>query len=151
MERLGVKDLNRLLRFLADLGYTVSEGPHAVLPDGSEVGHWILTRGSRVVGQVIAHYVDSHYYVLMKTEGAPDREVLEALVGAEARGVWRVPVEDVVVVADPEVLEALVKYSDELPSEEAAEALSHYEKRATKFMDRFLERLREASEERGEG
>ncbi len=145
MERVAVRDLNGLLRYLADLGYTVSEGPHAVLPDGSEVGHWILSRGSRVVGQVLAHYVDSHYYALMKTEGAPDGEVLEALLRAEAGGVWRVPVEDVVVIAEREVLEALLKYSDELPSPEAGEALSHYEKRATRVMDRFLRSIAETS------
>ena len=33
-----VRDLDRFIRYLVDLGYTVSEGPHAVLPDDSEVG-----------------------------------------------------------------------------------------------------------------
>ena len=35
---LRVRDLDRFIRYLIDLGYTVSEGPHAILPDDSEVG-----------------------------------------------------------------------------------------------------------------
>lgn len=143
MMRLVVRDLNKLLKYLADLGYTISEGPHAVLHDGSEVGYWMLVKESRIVGQVIAHYIDRHYYAIMKTKDASDREVIEALVRAEYGVIWRVPVEDVVVMGDEEVLEAIVKYVDELPTEEAREALAHYETRGIKIIDRFVKRLEE--------
>lgn len=151
MLRLRVWDLNRLLRHFADLGYTISEGPHAVLHDGSEVGYWTITKESRVVGQVVAHYVDRHYYALMKTEGASDEEVLEALLRAERGETWRVPVEDVVIIATEEVARELAEYADSIPSAEAEEAYLHYERRATKIMDRFAGRLLGGSRERREG
>lgn len=148
MLKLKVRDLNKLLKYFADLGYTISEGPHAVLHDGSEVGYWVITRGSEVVGQVVAHYIDRHYYALMKTEGAPDREVIEALMRAEQGEMWRVPVEEVIVIAAEEIAEKVVKYVDSIPTAEAEEALSHYEQRATKIMDRFTRRiLRESGEQ----
>ncbi|MEM1623508.1 MAG: hypothetical protein QW543_05205 [Sulfolobales archaeon] len=146
MLRLRVWDLDKLLKYLADLGYTISEGPHAVLHDGSEVGYWILTKDSRIVGQVVAHYVDNHYYALMKTEGATDSEVIEALVLAERGEKWRVPVEDVVLIAEEEVLESIVKYVDTIPNKEAEEALAHYERRATKIMNRFVSKLVEQAD-----
>ncbi|MEM1682165.1 MAG: hypothetical protein QXI06_02930 [Sulfolobales archaeon] len=146
MLKLRVWDLNKLLKHLADLGYTISEGPHAVLHDGSEVGYWILTKDSQIVGQVIAHYIDNHYYALMKTEGATDSEVIEALIRAEHGEMWRTPVEDVVVIAVEEVLESIVKYADTIPNKEAEEALAHYEKKATKIMNRFMRKLVEQVE-----
>jgi len=145
--RLGVKDLNRLLKYFADLGYTIAEGPHAVLHDGSEIGSWTLLKESRVVGEVIAHYIDSHYYALMRTEEASDNEVLEALLHAHSAELWRVPVEDVVLIASEELLREIVKYEDRIPTKEAEEALAHYEPRAVKIIDRFLRRLLEQAEE----
>lgn len=147
MLKLGIRDLNKLLKYFADLGYTISEGPHAVLHDGSEVGYWVLTKGSQIVGQVIAHYIDRHYYALMKTEGAADREVIEELMRAEHGEMWRVPVEDVVVIAMDEVIESAVKYADSIPSAEAEEALRHYEQKPTKVIERFTRRLREQQED----
>lgn len=147
MMRLKVRDLNKLLKYFADLGYTIVEGPHAVLHDGSEVGSWTLLKGSDVVGEVIAHYIDSHYYALMKTEGASDKEVMEALLHVRSAGLWRVPVEEVVLIASEDLFKEVVKYEDNIPSEEAEEALAHYELRATKVIDRFLRRLLESAEE----
>ena len=141
---LRVRDLDRFIRYLVDLGYTVSEGPHAVLPDDSEVSYWILSKESQVVGEVVAHYVDNHYYALMKTPWASDRELLQALLEAEQRRRWRVPVEEVVaIVASEELRAALETYSDEVPTAEAEEALRHYESRGTKIIDRLLTRIKE--------
>ncbi len=147
MMRLEVRDLNKLLKYFADLGYTIVEGPHAVLHDGSEVGSWTLLKGSEVVGELIAHYIDSHYYALMKTEGASDREVMEALLHVHSAELWRVPVEEVVLIASEDLSREIVKYEDSIPSEEAEEALAHYKLRETKIIDRFLRRLLEPTEE----
>jgi len=141
---LRVRDLDRLVRYLIDLGYTVSEGPHAVLPDDSEVGYWVLTKGSQVVGELVAHYVDNHYYALMKAPGGSDREVLQALLEAERGRRWRAPVEEVVaVVVSEELRAALEAYTDEVPTAEAEEALRHYESRGTKVIGRLVARIRE--------
>ncbi len=140
---LRVRDLDRLIRYLMDLGYTISEGPHAVLPDDSEIGHWILTKESQVVGEIIAHYVDNHYYALMRTSGASDSDVLRALVEAEHGRRWRAPVEEVVaIVASEDLRAALEAYSDEIPTAEAEEALRHYESRGTKVVERLVARIR---------
>ncbi|MCS7098925.1 MAG: hypothetical protein RMH84_03465 [Sulfolobales archaeon] len=144
MIRLEVRDLNKLLKYVADLGYTITEGPHAVLEDSSEVGYWVITRESRVVGEIIAHYVDNHYYALVVSEGASNEEVLEALLRADRAERWRAPVEDVVVIGEEEILTALSKYVDEVPSEEAVEAVAHYERVGIKIVERFLQRLRVA-------
>ncbi|MCX8185459.1 MAG: hypothetical protein RMI56_03195 [Sulfolobales archaeon] len=146
MLRLGVKDLNNLLKFIASLGYTITEGPHAVLHDSSEVGYWIITRESKVVGEIIAHYVDNHYYALTESESDSDEEVLQALLRADIAEKWRAPVEDVVVVGEEEVLAALSKYVDQLPNEEAAEAVAHYEKVGVRVVERLLQRLRELNQ-----
>ena len=140
---LRVRDLDRLIRYLIDLGYTVSEGPHAVLPDDSELGYWVLTKGSQVVGEVIAHYVDNHYYALMKAPGASDRDILRALLEAEYGRRWRAPVEEVVaIVASEELRAALEAYSDEAPTAEAEKAVKHYESRGTKIIGRLVARIR---------
>jgi len=141
---LRVRDLDRLIKYLVDLGYTVSEGPHAVLPDDSEIGYWILTKGSQVVGEVVAHYVDNHYYALMRTSGASDSDVLRALVEVEYGRRWRAPVEEVVaIVASEDLRAALEAYSDEVPTAEAGEAVKHYESRGTKVIGRLVARIRE--------
>jgi len=140
---LRVRDLDRLIKYLMDLGYTISEGPHVVLPDDSEVGYWILTKESQVVGEIIAHYVDNHYYALMRTSGASDSDMLRALIEAEYGRRWRTPVEEVVaIVASEDLRAALEAYSDEIPTAEAEEALRHYESRGTKVIEKLVARIR---------
>ena len=140
MVLMVVKDLNNLLNLFRSRGYSVVEGTHAVLEDGSEVGTWSIRQGEEEVAEVLSHYVDTHYYELMKLpSSAGDSEIIDALMRAELRGIWRVPVEPVVLVLRRDELESVVdSYRDEYPSEEAREAAKHYLERYRREVIREL-------------
>lgn len=123
-----IRDLNRFLNLFRKRGFKVEEGTHAVLTDGSEVGSWRVLQGDKSIAEILSHYVDSHYYELIKLpDDAEDRKIIEALIRAEAHGLWRVPVEPVLLLLFEESAEELLRgYSDEYPSEEAREAARHY-------------------------
>ncbi|RLG83433.1 MAG: hypothetical protein DRO39_08465 [Thermoprotei archaeon] len=70
---------------------------------------------------------------------AGDSEIIDALMRAELRGIWRVPVEPVVLVLHKDELESVVdSYRDEYPSEEAREAAKHYLERYRREVIREL-------------
>jgi len=125
---LRVRDLNRFIDFLRGLGLSVVEGSHMVLLDGSEIGVWHALRGDEVVLSMAVHYIDAHYEALMKLPpDAGDEELLAALIEAERRGLWRAPVEPVLLlVYSEEVAGRVMSYSDE-PPPRAIEALRHFE------------------------
>ncbi len=126
---LNVKDLKNFLKYLNNnLGLRVVEGPHTVLTDSSEIGSWLLTKEGKNIGFVIAHYVDNHYLALVNLpKNANDREVLRALLEADLKPRWEVPVEPVIVeLSDEGLVKRLLTYSDEFPCDEAREAYEHY-------------------------
>jgi len=129
---LRIHDLNRFIEFLESMGLRIVEGSHAVLLDGSEIGVWHAVRGDEVVLSMAVHYIDSHYDALMRLPpNASDSELLHALIEAEKRGLWRAPVEPVLLlVLSEDVAGKVMGYSDE-PPPQAAEALKHFRDHGT--------------------
>ncbi len=127
--KLMVKDLNRFLKYVERLGLRVSEGEHAVLTDDSEVGTWyVYGSEGKLVAEIIAHYVDTHYQVLMKLSSSPsDSEIIRVLIESKYMRFWRAPVEPVYIFLHDERLESQVaSYVDDYECQEAAEAVQHY-------------------------
>ena len=129
---LPIHDLNKFVSYLKGMGLEVVEGSHAVLLDGSEVGVWHAVRGGEVVLSMAVHYIDAHYDALMRLPpDVSDSELLGALIEAERRGLWRAPVEPVLLlVLSEDVAGRVLSYSDE-PPPQAAEALEHFRAHGT--------------------
>ncbi len=141
---LEVRDLDRLFEVLKERGFSIEEGMHTVLLDSSELGVWYCLREGRRVAAIVAHYIDAHYEAIASLPpDASDKELLKALIEAERRGLWRAPVEPVVVVSADEELASLAReYADSYP-ERAIEMLQHYQQHAEdrEVVKNFLERL----------
>ncbi len=128
--KVNVRNLYGFIRYVEDLGVSVVPGPHVVLTDSSEVGSWYLKIRDADIGYMIAHYVDNHYLALRRLgSDASDREVLEALIRADLEPRWAVPVEPIIIyVSDKEnkVIEGVLRYKDEYPSDEGKKAYEEY-------------------------
>ncbi len=117
---LYVKDLNNFLNYVKAKGCNVAEGPHSVLLDDSEVGCWYILKNSKIIGEIVVHYIDSHYeYLKTLPPQASDQDIIRALLEAEKQGLWRVPVEPVIAVFYEEdvILRDILRYRDEYPDE----------------------------------
>ena len=140
VKRVG--DLNKFMDYLRrECGVEIVEGSHAVLPDGSEVGTWCGARDGKFVICFTSHYIDRHYDALRKLPpNASDADLLAALIEAN-RGVWRVPVEPVVIVGlEDFVARAVTRYVDEVPSE-GVEALRHFESTNSRESRELLQKI----------
>lgn len=124
------KDLRRLREYLKKLGVELKDGPHAVLPDSSEV---VIIEGSHEGKKVslVAHYIDNHYAALSKLpENADDKAVAEALIKADAEERWESPVEPVIISTESEkIIPSLKEYRDEYPNKEAEALVKEYQER----------------------
>ena len=141
---LDAKDLDKLFTELKRRGFAIEEGMHAVLLDSSELGVWYCVREGRRVAVIVAHYIDAHYEALAALPpNASDNEMLQALLDAERRGMWRASVEPVIIVSVDDELASIVReYSDTYP-ERAANVLEHYRRHAEdrEVVRNFISRL----------
>ena len=127
---IETKDLRKLREYLKKLGVELRDGPHAVLPDSSEV---IIIEGSHNGKKVslIAHYIDNHYAALAKlSDDADDRSIAEALIKADAEERWESPVEPVIISTESEeIIPSLKEYRDDYPSKEVEKLVREYRER----------------------
>ncbi len=127
---IETKDLRRLREYLKKLGVDLKDGPHAVLPDSSEV---IIMEGSHKGKKVslVAHYIDNHYAALTKLPtDADDKSIAEALIKADAEERWESPVEPVIISTESEeIIPSLKEYRDDYPNEEVARLVREYQER----------------------
>ncbi len=127
---IETKDLRRLREYLKKLGVDLKDGPHAVLPDSSEV---IIMEGSHKGKKVslVAHYIDNHYAALAKLPtDADDKSIAEALIKADAEERWESPVEPVIISTESEeIIPSLKEYRDDYPNEEVARLVREYQER----------------------
>ena len=125
---IEIRNLNKFLKHFENLGYEVVEGPHAILTDDSEIGVWYVRRDNDIKAEIMAHYVDTHYWALMNiSSSTSDKEIIRALIMAQGMNLWRVPVEPIIVTIYEDALgKNIEKYSDDYESVEAIEAVRHY-------------------------
>ncbi len=127
---IEIKDLRKLREYMKKLGVELRDGPHAVLPDSSEV---IIIEGNHNGKKVflIAHYIDNHYAVLTKLpDNADVRTIAEALIKADAEERWESPVEPVIISTESkEIIPSLKEYRDDYPSKEAEKLVREYRER----------------------
>ncbi len=111
-----VHDLNRFLSYLKEFGIDVDEYGHIVFPDSSEYVMFLCRKNGRMIAYMAVHYIDTHYAALVNlSEDASDREIIEALINAEKSGIWRVPVEPIIYIANDKFTRILNRYSDDFP------------------------------------
>jgi len=127
---IETKDLRRLREYLRRIGVELKDGPHAVLPDSSEV---VIIEGSHKGKKVslVAHYIDNHYAALTRLpDSADDRSIAEALIQADAEERWESPVEPVIISTESEeIIPSLKEYRDDYPNEEVARLVREYQER----------------------
>lgn len=127
---IEAKNLRRLREYLKKLGVELRDGPHAVLPDSSEV---IIIEGSHKGKRVslVAHYIDNHYAALTRLpDSADDKSIAEALLKADAEERWESPVEPVIISTESEeLIPGLKEYNDDYPNEEVARLVREYRER----------------------
>ena len=127
---IETKDLRKLREYLKALGIELRDGPHAVLPDSSEV---VIIEGTHKGKKLslVAHYIDNHYAALRNLpDDADDKLVAEALIRADAEERWESPVEPVIISTESEELvQNLKEYRDEYPSKEVEDLVREYQGR----------------------
>lgn len=127
---IETKDLRKLREYLKKLGVDLKDGPHAILPDSSEV---IIIEGSHKGKRVslVAHYIDNHYAALTRLpDNADDKSIAEALIKADTEERWESPVEPVIISTESEeIIPSLKEYRDDYPDEEVAKLVREYQER----------------------
>ncbi|MEM0027342.1 MAG: hypothetical protein QXT53_06945 [Ignisphaera sp.] len=111
----------KFLEYLRNIGCTVDEEAHTVLPDSSEYGLYTCRQDGILKAVFVMHYIDHHYAALMDLkDNASDREVIEALLKAKEKGVWMAPIEPIIYIpVDYEIIKKLSIYGDDIPAEAA--------------------------------
>lgn len=136
------KDLRRLREYLKNLGTELRVGPHAVLPDSSEI---IVIEGGYKGKKLslVAHYIDNHYAALQKVpDSADDRTIAEALIKADVEMRWESPVEPVIISTESEeMVQILKEYRDDYPGEEAARLVKEYRERDDTLADYLIKKV----------
>ena len=134
---LKVKDLEYLLKKVRELGYVVEQGPHAVLLDHSELSSYVVKKDSKIVAEIIAHYLTQYYLAEVKGASSDD-EYLRELLRIKNSGVkWSIPVNNVLVIIhsdDKEFLDFINNYSDVFPVENGEEIITYYREKNPEYI-----------------
>lgn len=108
-------DLDKFLRFLSSIGFSVDIHSHATLGDFSEQYFLTLSLAGREVASLSIHYIDNHFW----PKEPMSRE--ESLARIATPRMWGVIVEPVTITIEASanipmhILNALRSYSDSLP------------------------------------
>ncbi|WP_440059051.1 hypothetical protein ACSU1N_04490 [Thermogladius sp. 4427co] len=128
---LTVKDADRFIDTLKNAGFSIEEGPHAVLLDQSELLSIKILKENSIRGYIVLHYI-TPYYKAELTSARTDKEYLESLIQIKHSGEkWRIPVEDITIIVldDGELEEIIQKYVDDYPVPEGGSLVEEYRRR----------------------
>lgn len=122
-----VRDLDKFIGYLGEMGYDVEEGAHAVLLDHSELTDFTVKNNGEIAGYIIAHFLTPFFRAEL-SDSSSDEEYLRKLVEIKHSGEkWRIPVNPlVIIVLDEEMFRLLEDYSDEYPVSDASSLIEKY-------------------------
>ena len=134
--RIPVRDVDKFVEYLRARGYEVEEGPHTVLVDQSEVVSVKVEREGVIQGYAVVHFITPYYRVELRGL-QDDKEYLRALLEVKySEEKWRIPVDDVAVVAlSEELVQMLEGYSDEYPVADGELLVSEYRRRNPQYQN----------------
>jgi len=126
-----VRDLEGFLRKLAESGYLVEYGPHAVLEDHSEISTFKVYVGNELAAYIVAHYITQYYRAFLENYEDSDEALLDKLLEIKYSGErWSIPVNPLYVIAFNEcLLRVLEGYRDEYPVVDGNRLVEEYRSR----------------------
>lgn len=126
-----VRDLNKLVNRISELGYTIEYGPHVVLEDHSEISVFKVHKGDLLIAYIVAHYITQYYRAAFSGNSISDEEYLHRLFEIKYSGEkWSIPVNPVYIMAfDDELINKLGDYEDTYPVTDGESLVMNYQSR----------------------
>ncbi|MEM4718295.1 MAG: hypothetical protein QXE81_06025 [Desulfurococcaceae archaeon] len=126
-----VRDLNKFINKIVELGYTIEYGPHIVLEDHSEISVFKVYRENSLVAYIVSHYITQYYRAVLTSEQASDEEFLHRLLEIKYSGErWSIPVNPVyIMIFEDEFINKLVDYNDMYPIDDGESLVRDYQSR----------------------